>query len=343
MVPTNPNILVINVARIGDTLLTTPVLRAIKETLPGCRITCLAHPKRVDVLQGLPWIDELGVVTPRRAVWRGRFAHRQRNYDYALVYGHDAPLIHYAARVAQRVVAFTQPEAALNRLLWKCIAIPPVREKLSAVEEHLLLATALGVRTSDHRLAYAPLASELDAARAWLTQHARPGAAPLIGFQVSSFPTKAYRDWPLEYFAELGKLILNVWPEAEIVILGGDESRGKALSLRRQLGAHVLVAAGKLNLRMSAAVMTQLALYVGVDTGPTHLAGALGVPMVALYHCRHRSRRFAPALHPKLRVVEHPRPDNRCDETVPMAEIGVTQVWPAVRELLERAEPVAEA
>jgi len=75
--------------------------------------------------------------------------------------------------------------------------------ELAAVEEHLLLAAALDVHTSDYRLAYAPLASELDAARAWLTRHARAGAAPLIGFQVSSFPTKAYRDWPLEHFTEL--------------------------------------------------------------------------------------------------------------------------------------------
>jgi hypothetical protein len=56
MVPTNLNILVINVARIGDTLLTTPVLRAIKAACPDGRLGCLAHPKRVAVLEGLEWV-----------------------------------------------------------------------------------------------------------------------------------------------------------------------------------------------------------------------------------------------------------------------------------------------
>jgi heptosyltransferase-3 len=81
--------------------------------------------------------------------------------------------------------------------------------------------------------------------------------------------------------------------------------------------------------------MTQLQLYVGVDTGPTHLAGALRVPMVALYHCRHRGRYLAPLQHDRLRVLEHPASDAECGEARSMADIGVDQVWNAAESLLD--------
>src|SRR3990172_1582228 len=119
MVPTNLNILVINVARIGDTLQTTPVLRAIKAACPEGRLGCLAHPKRMAVLKGLEWLDSLGTITPKRAPLRGWCG--EKKWDYALVYGHDAPLIGYARRVARHVVAFRQDDEELNRLLWRSV------------------------------------------------------------------------------------------------------------------------------------------------------------------------------------------------------------------------------
>ena len=60
------NILVINVARIGDTLLVTPILRAIKQAYPQHRLGCLAHPRRMLLLRGLPFIDALG--SPHKAM-----------------------------------------------------------------------------------------------------------------------------------------------------------------------------------------------------------------------------------------------------------------------------------
>jgi len=77
-------------------------------------------------------------------------------------------------------------------------------------------------------------------------------------------------------------------------------------------------------------VLAGLDLYVGVDTGPTHLAGALGIPMVALYHCRHRGSLLAPLDHPALTVIEHPAADADCTPQREMAEIGVDRVWDAV-------------
>jgi heptosyltransferase-3 len=331
MIAPDANILVINVARIGDTLLTTAVLRAIKAACPAGKLGCLAHPKRVAVLEGLPWVNHLGVVTPTRAHWRGRFSPKA--WDVAIVYGHDSALIRYAARVAHKVVAFAQDDPALNRLLWRAVPVPEHREQIHLVHEYLLLPAAAGIETNDYRLAYYPFDAELAAARAWLEKNA-PRATRFIGYQLASFPAKSYRDWPLENFAALGRQILDRYPGSVLVIFGGKESRDKAGWLRDRLGDRVVAAAGLMSLRESAALMKHLDLYIGVDTGPTHLTGALAVPMIALYHCFHRGRRLAPLMHRKLRIIEHPCPDERCTRDSSMEEITVDMVWKCVKDLL---------
>ncbi|WP_274727802.1 glycosyltransferase family 9 protein [Xenorhabdus bovienii] len=81
--------------------------------------------------------------------------------------------------------------------------------------------------------------------------------------------------------------------------------------------------------------MSQLNLYVGVDTGTTHLAGALGIPMVAMYHSFHPGRFLAPQQHPKLAVIEHPIDYQQATRQDAMSAISVEQVWSSVQNLLE--------
>src|SRR5437879_3935934 len=119
----SPSFLFINVARIGDTLLATPAMRAIASAYPGCRITALAHPKRAEVLHGLPFLAHIGGITKNTAPWRGRLGGRR--HDYAVVYGFDEALVAYALLAADRVVAFRQRDEALNRRLYRCVDEPP--------------------------------------------------------------------------------------------------------------------------------------------------------------------------------------------------------------------------
>ena len=61
-----------------------------------------------------------------------------------------------------------------------------------------------------------------------------------------------------------------------------------------------------MDLRASAALIAALDLYVGVDTGPTHIAGALDVPMIGIYHHAYPGRNLAPLERARLRVLEQP-------------------------------------
>lgn len=326
-------ILVINVARIGDTILAVPVLRALRAAHPAAEIVCLAHPKRLEVLSGLPHIDRWAAISKRSAPFRGWLG---KGYDLALVFGREPALVRYALRAARRVVALPTGVPALDRRLHAVVAD---RGVVHAVHDRLRWLEPLGIAPASLRLDYRVTAAERRWADDWLAGLAA-GGRPLIGLQVASFPTKAYRNWPLANFRALGERLLAAHPGAAILIFGDRTDAGTAEALAAALGPPAHSLAGKLGLRETVALMARLDLYVGVDTGPTHLAGALGIPMVALYHCLHPGRFLAPLEHPAyLGVVEHPVSHAEASATHGMDAIAVDAVWAHVERALAGGTP----
>lgn len=329
--PEPRRILAIHVTRIGDTLMTTPALAAIAAAWPQAELTFLGHPKRAEVIENLPGVARVGSITKRSAPFRGWLSPKR--WDLAFVFGNDAALVRYALRVARRVVAFRQNDAALDaRLAVACEADTDPGSHW--VDKLLRLPRALGLPVAARALGYRVTAAEADWAAGLLAAEA-PGR-PLIGLVVESFPTKPYRDWPPAHFAELVRRLHDAHPQARFVLLGGELAADKVAPLRQAAGDALTVLAGRLSLRQTAAVMAAADLYVGVDTGPTHLAGALRLPMVALYHCLHPSRCYAPPEHPGLIAIDHPALDTAaCGRQAAMGDIEVERVAAAALKLLQ--------
>lgn len=328
--------LVIAVARIGDTLLATPLMRSVKAADPRARLTVLAHPKRTEVLEHLAFIDELGGIDKGRSPWRGWFAGRR--YEAAIVLGREVSLVRYALRVARRVVAYDEPGFPESERLTRV----PTEPGTHAVLDRLRLVQALGFAASGPRLAYRVSEAERAGAQAQLARRwpeCTSERGLRIGLQMSSFPTKPHRDWPVGHFSALARELSRDLPQARFVVLGDAHARRAAAPFMAEHGDRALLAAGETRLREAAALIAELDLYIGVDTGPTHIAGALGVPMVALYHCLYPGRNLAPLDHPACRVIEHPLTgDERCAGHG-MQDITVESVRDAALELL-RAAPV---
>ncbi len=332
MIAADARIIAFAVARIGDTLLVTPALRALRAACPQGSLTVCAHPKRMAVLAHLPFIDRLQPASrARRALDRLRSGAR---FDWGFAWGDDPTIVRYALHVAQRVVAFESGDPALDRHLHCAVERAQVPEH--AVLERLRLAAAVGVETTEHALAYRVTAEEAVAARTRLGSLFPAPPRPLVALQPKSFPTKSYRDWPQASFETLAQRIVARHPGCGIVMLGDTESTALGHAFAARFPECVRNLAGVLDLRETAAVISACDLYVGVDTGPTHLAGALGVPMVALYHCRHRGRLLAPLQHPALEVIEHPAPDSACSDESSMDRIDVETVWQAVERRLSQ-------
>lgn len=333
-IPDPRDILYINVSRIGDTLLATPAMKAIASYWPSARLHLLAHPKREEVLRHLPFAYRVGAIEKNRARFMGWLPGKR--YDLAVVSNYDEALIDYALRVSKRVVAFRQTSTRLNDKLFSVVDRPP-NQSMHAVDLELHLPAALGVPPAGRGLCYHVLSEENAWAQRFLTEEGAGGHRPLIGLQIASFPTKAYRDWPVENFRQLCIRVQDKWPDAHFLILGGPLEKDRTTALNSMLGKAATLCAGRLSLRQTAALMNQLDLYIGVDTGPTHIMGALHRPMVALYHGFSPSWLLQPLENPVCHVVDHPRA-GACTPDDSMAEITVDRVWETVDAVLSKQD-----
>jgi heptosyltransferase III len=332
--PPPKSILVVNISRIGDTLLATPAIRAIAAAYPDAAIDILGHPNRVEVLQHLPYARQIGAITKKSAAFRG-WANvvTGRQYDLAFVFGFDAPLVAYALRVAQRVIAYRQPDSRLNARLFKAVESPPF-QSAHAVQLALTLPKSINIAPAGLRLDYVVTEAEKAWADTTLACDIPGGAKPIIGLQVASFPTKAYRDWPIGHFMKLCDQIRARWPDTHFLIFGGSEEKERTDAFKKYLGSAATLYAGQLTLRQTGALMSKLDLYVGVDTGPTHLMSTFDIPLVALYHGYSRSELIGPLEHPCCFAIDHPLAGPNCPIDAAMADITFEQVFAKVEQAM---------
>ncbi len=331
------NILVINVTRIGDTLLTTPVLRALAKAWPAAEISFLGHRKRIEVLRHLPFIRHVGSISKTIAPFLGHTPGKR--YEIALVYGTDLALVRYAMRVADKVIAFRQASSDINKKLF-AIAREDGFEPSHAVTLALTLVRPLAIGLDGLYLSYVVTPDEDRWAKEKLVARKISGS-PIIGLQIASFPTKSHRDWPVANFVSLCKKILEDFPGAHFLIFGGAQERARVEQLHVALSSSSTVFAGQLTLRETGALMNQLDCYIGVDTGPTHIMATRRKPMVSMYHPTAPSSALGPLEHPCCFVIDHPLaeggrpyPENGANFDTPMAEISVDLVLGRVRAAL---------
>jgi len=294
-------ILILRLDEIGDFILTTPFLRAIRKRFPTARITLLVNSSVQALAKSCPYIDELVVFPVKRrrppfdqaGVYRSarQFAHqslRNKGFDCALIPRADidnagALAMAYHAGIPHRI-GFTEHayplKAGKNRGYDRFLthALSP-GELLHEVPRTLDLARALGADVRDTRLELWP--SDADEASAdVLLKPFREPVRPLVAFGPGAGIQR--RQWPVASFAELGvRLVSRIG--AQIVIVGGpaDESLGREIVSR--LGgesSHVLNLAGRTSLSVTAAVLARCTLFVGNDSGPMHMAAGMCTPCV---------------------------------------------------------------
>lgn len=349
MPPEVKRVLAIHVARIGDTLLTTAALRHLSHVYLGAQIDFMGHAKRIEVLEGLPYIHKLAGISKKSAKlkgWCAKFMGR-KPYDLAFVWGHDAELVAYARRVSQRVVISRQLDDAANRMADQVVEFPNDTNLLSEAEDKPLAQWILdvveqGTQTKAENLYtdYVVTAAESAEAKALLAQYTGNAQPQNIGLVVESHPAGAHRDWPIDNFVALAQQLAAEQTDRCFVLIGGQLPEAKVQALRQVLGNRLINLSGKLSLRQSAAIIGELDLYVAVDTGPSHIAAAVGTPSVVMFHCmRAGEYLLAPRYPERLTIVNHPTARVACTFETPMHAVSVERVLAAARAQLAGGKP----
>lgn len=344
-------ILVIHVARFGDTLLTGVAIRALKQAYPNAEIDFLGHPKRFDIIRGLPELSHVGAISKKTALFKGWCSQLlgRKPYDLAVIWGHDAAIHRYAQRVARHLVVQQIKDEATNQSLRTGghEVLKMLSDKDLPLADWLLtlVERGLGITTPNRQVTYTVLPAEKAWAQEWLAQAfagiSDPEAFPLIGLIIESFPTFKHRDWPIEHFVALCRGIVDQYPQARFVLLGSQLPKQKITALKSVMGQRMVHGADRLTMRESGAIMSCLDLYIGIDTGPSHVAAGIGVPMVCLFHCARRGPLVLSPVRPEVvTMLEHPCDDTACSFETSMGELHPDRVLKAVISILQRARQV---
>ncbi len=280
-------ILVVATRQIGDVLLTTPLIRAARVRWPEARIDVLGLAGTLGLIRGNPDIAEL-IETRRGAGWRAALALLRRlwrRYDLALV-TQESDRAHFYAFLAAPVRSGVVPSAA-RHAWWKrvllrhaVVAAGDRGDTHSAAEKLALLEpwqeAAAGGSPAAPNTIVPPAGSALPAE---LASQVGPGAV------VVHAPSMwRYKQWPIERYRVLVTALLAAGHQ---VVLTGSASAEDRASVDALAGLapppRLVDAGGRLDWNQLTTLLSGAALFVGPDTSVTHLAAALGVPVIALF------------------------------------------------------------
>jgi len=177
----------------------------------------------------------------------------------------------------------------------------PYPDDQPEVYRNLGLASLLGCPAIDPELEF-PL-HESDYAEAAALLHIFPHAArPLIGLHSGARPPA--RRWPTAYFASVADELVRLFG-AQIILTGGTDETEIVHSTEEQMTTQPINLAGKTSLGGLAALINKLDLFISNDTGPAHLAYAVGTPSITIFGPADY-RRWAPLNQELHRIVRHP-------------------------------------
>jgi heptosyltransferase III len=275
------NILVIKLRYIGDVLLATPVLRALRERFPDAQLTMAVNRGTEDVLKWNPDLNEILVVERSGLAAQFTFlqAVRRKGFDCVIDLT-DGDRSAVLARCSAAPVRIGLNEEHRWRGLLYTTVVQPGTEAMHRVEHDLEAVRPLGIQPKARPLVLRMSPQDDEAAARLLKEMTGGSAERLVMLQPGA--RYWFKAWPPERFAELaGRLAEQHGCQ---ILIGGDaKERDLAESIRAKSRAPVVSLAGRLTLLQYAAVLKRCALFVGNDNGPMHMAAALGVPVVALF------------------------------------------------------------
>jgi heptosyltransferase-1 len=277
-------ILLIRLRRIGDVVMTTPAVAALKRALPRAALTYVIEEPLRRLVEGNPDLDRVIAVPAGQdaAGFLGLIRKiRREKYDAVLDF-HGGPR---ASRIAWLSGAKIKVGYTLKyKGFIYDIRVPRSRPegRIHSVKNHLNLVRTLGLRVEEPlpSLSLPPGREEerekID--RFWTENEL--AAAGLIVLHIGA--GNEFRDWGTENFSSLADLLTRQ-AGAKVVLVGAEEDRQRAAEIRHASVSSVLSLAGKLNLIELRDLIARADVFVGPDSGPMHIAASTMTPIVALF------------------------------------------------------------
>ena len=326
------NILLIRLSSLGDIVLTSPAIRAVRKHFPSARISMLVASQSADLLTENPHLDEI-VQFDRRAKDKNTAEMlklvrilRERQFDLAIDFQRKfrTSLLGYLSGAKCRV-GYHQPKGLL-------CSVRVSDSSGHAIDRYFALLHAVGIEARDRTLELFLTDSDRAYARDAMEKQRVCEDRPIVGL----FPGAGWklREWMPDRFAAIGDRLVRDF-DAQVVIFGGPHERQLASNVANLMTERATSFAGNHQIRQSAALIERCNLFLTNDTGPMHIAAALHTPTVSLFGPGNHIR-FQPldSIHTTIRHDVPCNPckqfTNRCKDNVCMKLITVDEVWETI-------------
>jgi len=331
---------------VGDSIMTIPALRALRRILPDASITLAVRPGAKGIFSEVDFIDDVLVYDRRNAfsVFGQIREWKKREFDLAVLFQNafEAALIPFLAGVPVRLGYATESRQAM---LTHPLPLPDWRSTKHEVFYYLYLITALEqmlFRTStvcegDPDVSLSISESRKSEASELLRSHGVSEEKSVVAICPGSINSRAKR-WPAEAYAALADRLIE--DRRNVVLIGSKDEIDVTNEVAQRMRHRPVVLTGKTTLDQITAVLGLVDLVVTNDTGPAHIAAALGCPTIVIFGPTNplTTRPFSP----KAEIIRHPPDcapcmlrdcpiDHRC-----MTAITVDEVFEHSHALLKR-------
>ncbi len=276
--------LIVRTDRMGDVILSTPVIRALRKTFPQAYLGMMIRPEHRELAEGNPDLNAV-ILYDKRGREKGilgslRFARKLKQHRFE-----TAIILHSTNRVifVTWLAGIRRRVGYARRLPWLLTRrLPYIKREgdRHEVEYNLELLRLIGLESPQEPIfvPVSPLAQER--IRDFLETHRVMRDRPLVVIHPgASCPSKR---WPPDRFAAVADR-LTERHNAQAVVITGSEEKGLGESVLRQMRHPAVPALGSLSVGELAALFRKSRCLISNDSGPVHLACAAGAPVVAIF------------------------------------------------------------
>lgn len=336
------NLLIRSTNWIGDAVMTTPAIRAIRKRFPNSHVSLLAKPWVMPVFENSEHIDRL-LIYDDKGRHKGIFGKfrlardlKKYHFDAAILLQNafEAALITFLAKIPLRVGYNTDVR---QLLLTHAVSCTDEIKKQHQTDYYLNIIRGIGMK-EDNRALYLELnqRDRLRAEKTLLEQHLSLDDK-IVGINPGATYGPA-KQWPLDRYAHLADKI-QAFTGGRIIIFGGPNDRKLGKKISQKMQHRPIDLSGKTSLGEAMALIERCDLFITNDSGLMHVAAALDVPLIAVFGSTN-SITTGP-LSQNSRIVQVPlecspclRPECPKGHLNCMDQISVEMVFSGVKDML---------
>ncbi|MFH0924213.1 MAG: glycosyltransferase family 9 protein [bacterium] len=336
-------ILIISNTAIGDTLLATPAIRAVRERYPKAEIIAQINVNIIELFKNSPHLN--GIIPyygGYKRFFRTIIAFRKHCFDLVLIlHGNEPQATPTAYLSGARFIIKVPNSNRYSFLLSNKSPLLTWGDFRHCIDQGLEVAKLVESPFNDKRMEAVIKAEDKDAVDSFLRKEGTSIDRHYICFQVCT--SHINTRWFPERFIELGKRLLLEFLGYGIIITGSPNERKYCEEIATAISENVIFSAGKLNLSHIPALIKRVKVLVTGDTGIMHIAIAVRTPIVALYACADSKSTGPYYDKDRHRVIQKWRTctrclGKRCRYQKCMENISVEEVFQAIEDILRKRE-----